>query len=425
MFQFDNSMEWLTRAEKTIPLGSQTFSKSKMSVPLGAAPLYVKEAKGAHFVDVDGNRYLDFVNGLLCVNLGYQDKDVDAAIQNQMASGISFSLPHVIEAEVAEMLVELIPCAEMVRFGKNGSDATSAAIRISRAYTGKEHIAVCGYHGWQDWYIGSTTRDLGVPESTKALTHKFVYNDIESLEQLFDCAEKPLAAVIMEPMNIEPPKPGFLETVKALCEKHNTVLIFDEMITGFRFHNGGAQALFDVTPDLATFGKGMANGMPLSAVVGRKDIMFKMNDVFFSGTFGGETLSLAAAKASLIKLQKNNVVEDIWQKGQYLIDGFKKINPDNQYFDIKGLAPWSFLQIEPGKHSSALNIKSWLIQEMCQKGIFFIGTHNLSYAHSYEDVDYLLMCYQDLLARVIEIDNNEDIAKYLTGSPIENVFKVR
>ena len=425
MNEFSESMAWLTRAENTIPLGSQTFSKSKMSVPLGSAPLYATKAQGARFTDLDGNEYLDFVNGLLCINLGYKDKDVDNAIKAQLEAGITFSLPHTLEAEVAELMVQLIPCAEMVRFGKNGSDATSAAIRISRAFTQREHIAVCGYHGWQDWYIGSTTRDLGVPEATKQLTHKFTYNDLDSLRILFADKTKPLAAVIMEPMNIEAPKPGFLQEVKQLCEENGAILIFDEMITGFRFHLGGAQSYFGVTPHLATFGKGMANGMPISAIVGRKDIMLKMNDVFFSGTFGGETLSLAAAKASLEKLQSRNVIEHIWQLGQRLIDGFHTLNPDTNYFGIKGLAPWSFLHIENGLNSSALSIKSWLIQELCLKGIYFIGTHNLSFAHTHEDVEYLLDCYQELLPKAIELDKKGDISNHLLGAPIENVFKVR
>ena len=252
----------------------------------------------------------------------------------------------------------MIPCAEMVRFAKNGTDVTSAAIRLSRAYTGKTQIAVCGYHGWQDWYIGSTSRNLGVPKSTTELTHSFKYNDIASLEQAFEQANGDLAAVILEPVNIAPPENDFLHKVQALCKQHGAVLIFDEMITGFRYHLGGAQSYFGVTPDLATFGKGMANGAPLSAIVGNKKIMTLMNDIFFSGTFGGEALSLAAAKASLTKMKQSAFDQDIWQKGQYLIDGFNKLNSKGDMFEIKGLAPWTFLQINPGKNSSVLLIKS-------------------------------------------------------------------
>jgi len=422
---YQESLNWLARAEQTIPLGSQTFSKSKMSVPLGAAPLFIDRAHDSQVYDIDGNQYTDFINGLLCISLGYQDPDVDEAIRTQLSSGISFSLPHKLEAEVAELLVDMIPCAQMVRFAKNGTDVTSAAIRLSRAYTGKDQIAVCGYHGWQDWYIGSTSRDLGVPKETSKLTHSFKYNDIESLEQVFVAAKGNLAAVILEPINIAPPEDSFLEKVQALCKKHGAVLIFDEMITGFRYHLGGAQSYFGITPDLATFGKGMANGAPLSAIVGSKKIMTLMNDIFFSGTFGGEALSLAAAKACLTKMKQTEFAKDIWQKGQYLIDGFNKLSSKGDMFEIKGLAPWTFLQINPGKNSSILLIKSWLIQELCKRNILFIGSHNLSLAHTYQQIDHLLESYQTLFSEAVQLDKNNQMEHHLDGQQIENVFKVR
>jgi len=422
---YEKSNAWLKRAEQAIPLGSQTFSKSRLSFPLGAAPLFVDKAEGSQLFDIDGNQYTDFINGLLCISLGYQDKDINEAIIEQLNSGISFSLPHKLETEVAEILIDIIPCAEMVRFGKNGTDVTSAAIRLARAYTGKEEIAVCGYHGWQDWYIGSTSRNLGVPESTSKLTHTFVYNEIETLEDIFIKAKGNLAAVILEPINILPPENNFLEKVQALCKKHNAILIFDEMITGFRYHTGGAQSYFNITPDLATFGKGMANGSPLSAIVGRRDIMMLMNDIFFSGTFGGEALSLAAAKASLLKMQKINFADDIWEKGQYLIKGFKQLKFAGEMFEIKGLAPWTFLQINPGVNTSTLILKSWLIQELCKRNILFIGSHNLSYAHTFQDIDHLLASYDALFETIHLLDLENKVEQCLDGQPIENVFKVR
>ena len=421
--RYKESENWLNRAEASIPLGSQTFSKSKMSLPLGAAPLFIEQGKGAIVKDIDGNSYTDYINGLLSISLGYQDPDIDNAIKKQLSQGINFSLPHKLEAEVAEILIDLIPCAEMVRFGKNGSDATSAAIRLARAYTGREHIAVCGYHGWQDWYIGSTTRDLGVPASTKALTHAFKYNDLESLAKVFCSQSEKVAAVILEPVNIEAPTDNFLQKVKDLCHKNGAVLIFDEMITGFRYSLGGAQEYFDVMPDLATFGKGMANGMPLSAVMGKKSIMLLMNDIFFSGTFGGETLSLAATKATLEKMKTVNYDQYIWQLGRYLFEGFEQIESD--IFSLKGLPPWSFLAIENGKNSSANEIKSWLIQELCKREILFIGSHNLTLSHTHKDIDRLLEVYNELFAQAQYIDNKENIANHVNGHMIENVFKVR
>ena len=303
-------MEHLMRAEKSIPVGSQTFSKSKTQYPLGISPLYADRAKGAEIWDVDGNRYIDLVSALASVTLGYGDKGLEKAVKKQLKKGVSMSLPGILEAEVAELIVELVPSAEMVRFGKNGTDATSAAIRLARAYTGRDHIVVCGYHGWQDWFIGSTTRNKGVPDSVSALTHKFEYNNIASLKKVLFEFEGKIAAVIMEPMNVTYPESGFLESVQQEVSAAGAVLIFDETITGFRFGKGGAQELFGVTPDLSTFGKGMANGFPLSAVVGRRDIMMEMEQIFFSGTFGGELLSLASAKYTLSSMVKKDFTKD-------------------------------------------------------------------------------------------------------------------
>ena len=206
---YKKSEKLLERALSSIPLASQTFSKSLTQYPRGVSPFFIEKGKGSKVWDVDDNEYIDFVNSLAAVTLGYCDKDIDKAVQDQMKNGVTFSLAHTLEMEVAEKLIDIIPCAEKVRFAKNGTDATSASIRIARAYTNKEHVAVCGYHGWQDWYIGSTSRDLGVPKAVKELTHKFEYNNIRSLEKIFQ--EQELACVIMEPMNIVYPKEGFLE----------------------------------------------------------------------------------------------------------------------------------------------------------------------------------------------------------------------
>ncbi len=426
--RYHASEQWLERAERTIPLGSQTFSKSQVSYPHGVSPMFLERGQGARVWDVDGNEYLDFVNGLLCVSLGYCDPDVDAAVMAQMQNGVSFSLPHRLEAEVAEMLVELVPCAEMVRFGKNGSDVTSAAIRLARAYTGRDHVAVCGYHGWQDWYIGSTARDRGVPAAVKALTHSFTYNDLASLETLIDQHPGQLAAVIMEPMNIAPPKPGFLEGVRDLCDQHGIVLVFDEMITGFRFALGGAQQLFNITPDLATFGKGMANGYPISAVVGKREIMMLMNDIFFSGTFGGETLSLAAAKASLTKLKACDVTAHLGKLGQQLLQGldtlFEQLNrPD--WLSTAGNPSWSFLVIGDAAPYSAFELKSLFMQEIFKRGILTLGTHNLSYAHSAADIDRLLAVYSEVLPLLVKVVKERSFDSAFNGEVLKPLFKVR
>ena len=423
---YKKSEQLLDRALKSIPLGSQTFSKSLTQYPRGVSPFFIEKGKGAKVWDVDGNKYIDFVNSLAAVTLGYCDKNVDEAVQKQMQNGVTFSLPHCLEMEVAEKLIDIIPCAEKVRFAKNGTDATSASIRIARAYTGKDHIAVCGYHGWQDWYIGSTTRDLGVPKAVKELTHKFEYNNIESLEKIFQ--ERELACVIMEPMNAEYPQDNFLEKIKTLAHKNDALLIFDETITGFRYSLGGAQALFNVIPDLSTFGKGMANGYPLSAVVGSNEIMQKVEDIFFSSTFGGETLSLAAANAVIDKYKKDNVPKHLNDVGGYLL---KKLNQliDNEIlgdiFQTFGHPSWNFLHTREQEKYNSFEIKTFFLQEMFKRGILTLGSHNLSFSHTRKDIDVLISVYAEVLPIVKQHIEQGSLLENTHGNILQPLFKVR
>jgi glutamate-1-semialdehyde 2,1-aminomutase len=426
--RYRRSSDWLTRAEAVIPLGSQTFSKSRTALPVGVSPLFIERGQGSHVWDVDGNEYVDFMSGLLAISLGYRDVDVDLAVQEQMQSGVTFSLPHPVEAEVAELIVEHVPCAELVRFGKNGSDATAGAVRVARAYTERDRIAVCGYHGWQDWYIGSTTRDLGVPSATKALTHKFAYNDARSLEALLDAYPGEFAAVILEPMNIAWPAPGFLQDVQAAARSHGALLVFDETITGFRFAMGGAQQLFGVIPDLATFGKGVANGFPLSIVTGRRDVMTLMEEVFFSFTFGGETLSLAAAKAVIGKMRREPVLETIHRQGQKVLDGVADRIASHRVEDFCGISghpSWSFFSIAGAPPFSASEVRTLYLQEMFARGILTLGTHNMSYAHSDVDVARLLTAYDEILPLLREAVDRGDLRDRLDCEPLVPLFSVR
>jgi glutamate-1-semialdehyde 2,1-aminomutase len=425
---FDKSIEFLARAERVIPLGSQTFSKSRVQYPYGASPHFIARASGSRVWDLDGNEYIDFVNSLASVTLGYQDPDVMQAVRDQLESGVIFSLPHPLETEVAEMICEVVPCAEMVRFGKNGSDATSGAIRLARAFTERDHVAVCGYHGWQDWYIGSTARNRGVPKATRDLTHTFAYNDLESLRAVLKTHRDGFAAVILEPMNVAEPMPGFLDGVKVLAREHGALLIFDETITGFRYSIGGAQALFGVTPDLATFGKGLANGYPLSAVAGRGDVMKLMEEVFFSFTFGGEALSLAAAKATLTKLKTRPILETISDRGIAVMEGTRRIielNKLTDIFSVSGHPSWSFLNLRDARGHSALEIKTMLMQELHQRGILCVGTHNMSFAHSTADVAALIAAYTDILPLIGDMLDANTLRSAMRCATLVPVFKVR
>ncbi len=426
--RYHRSEELLERALKTIPLGSQTFSKSKTQFPFGVSPYFIERGEGAHVWDVDGNKYIDFMNGLLSVSLGYNDPDVTAAVKEQFESGVTFSLPHRLEMEVSELLVDMIPCAEMVRFGKNGTDATSGAIRLARAYTDRDHVAVCGYHGWQDWYIGTTSRNKGVPKAVQGLSHVFQYNDLDSLRKIFESLPNQVAAVMMEPMNIEYPNEGYLAAVKALAHENGALLIFDETITGCRFAQGGAQELFNVTPDLATFGKGLGNGFPLSAVVGRAEVMKVMEEVFFSGTFAGETASLAAARTVLHKIRSESVPEKLERQGKKIIEGVERLIAKHDLADvlsISGHPSWSIFNFKDVEPYSLWDIKTLFFQEVFQRGIITIGTHNMSYAHTDDHIAYLLDVYDEVFPIIATAVKQQTLLELLRTEPLEPLFKVR
>lgn len=426
--RYAQSEALLERALRTIPLGSQTFSKSKTQYPFGVSPYFITKGRGSHVWDADGNEYVDFINSLCAVTLGYDDPDVNDAVRAQLEDGVIFSLPHILEMEVAELIVDMVPCAEKVRFGKNGSDATAGAIRIARAFTGRDHVATCGYHGWQDWYIGSTARNLGVPKATQALTHGFAFNDSASLHKLLSERPGEFAAVILEPMNVVHPTDDFLHEVADITRRHGAVLVFDETITGFRFANGGAQELFGVTPDLATFGKGLANGFPVSAVTGRADIMRMMEEVFFSFTFGGEALSLAAAKATLMKLQREPVVQTMRATGQKILDGVGALIAKHRvedFLSLSGDPTWSFLNIKDAGQYSLWQLKTLFMQEMFARGVLAYGTHNISYAHSDSDVAQLLGAYDEIFALMADVVASNSLDEHLRCKPLEPLFKVR
>jgi glutamate-1-semialdehyde 2,1-aminomutase len=426
--RYRKSEAHLLIAESTIPLGSQTFSKSRTQYPIGISPLYAARAKGAYLWDIDGNKYIDYVSALACITLGYGDSGIERAIKKQLLKGISMSLPGKLEAEVSEKLVEMIPSAEMVRFGKNGTDATSAAIRLARAYTGRDHVLVSGYHGWQDWYIASTSRDKGIPKTVGDLTHKFIYNDIESFESLINKFQNEIAAVILEPMNIVWPTNDFLQKIREICTRNGIILIFDETITGFRFANGGAQEYFGVIPDLSTFGKGMANGMPISAVVGKTEIMKEMENIFFSGTFGGELLSLAASNAVLDRYMKEDVAKVLHNSGENLNSGFEKLIKEfhlEKVLTLSGHPSWKFFTWHSLRRYSSDEIKTYFSQLIYESGILTLNTHNITLAHNQGIIKKTLEKYETILDKLSNALTQENLNEKLKVEPLPALFKVR
>jgi len=416
------SQAWLARASKVIPNASQTFSKSTSQYVKGISPVFLQRGKGCQVWDVDNNSYIDYVQGLLPNILGYAHEEVNAAAFAQSNQGHSFSLPHPLEVELAERLVRLIPCAEMVRFGKNGSDATAGAVRAARAITGRQRIACCGYHGWQDWYIGSTSRHAGVPDAVRNLTHPFPYNDLSELEKLLSKHPSEFAAVIMEPVNFHMPAPGYLEGVKKLAHKHQALLIFDEICSGFHLGLGGAQQLFGVQPDMACFGKALGNGFPISCVVGRKDLMTVFSDIFFSFTLGGEVASMAAAVKVLDVLENTDALAQMQAMGRRLQDGFNTfatLAGVADRFTCTGFPTWSLIQYKDMLHRSLFQ------QEAIKRGILIIATHNLTAAHDNSAVEHTLEMYAEIFKTLGEWLHNDDPASHLEGPMVEAVFKVR
>jgi glutamate-1-semialdehyde aminotransferase len=424
--KFDNSRNLLERAKKVIPSATQTFSKGPNQWVGNVSPNYLARGDGAWIQDVDGNRFLDYLMALGPIILGYGNHKVNDTVKCQIDDGIVFSQMHPLEVEVSELLCELIPCAEMVRFGKNGSDVTTAAIRVTRAFTGRDRIAVCGYHGWHDWYIGTTTRDLGIPKAVKELTSSFDYNDIGSLEVLFEKFPSEIAAVIMEPVGIEKPQGNFLQDVKALCKSNGTLLVFDEIVTGFRMGLGGAQEYFGVTPDIACFGKAMANGFPISAVVGRRPVMEMFDKIFFSGTFGGEAASLAACKATITEMLDNQVIDYLWKSGDNLLAEIGKRVEKHGLNNVVKLLGYGvrFVMAFPCEDEYQARLRrSYFMQECIKRGLLFFGSHNITASHGEEEIRFTLDVYDQVFPLFAAAYQANDFESRLEGACVEPIFR--
>jgi glutamate-1-semialdehyde 2,1-aminomutase len=418
----EKSDEYYNRALNLIPCTTQTLAKGPGQNVKGIAPKYLKSGKGSHVWDVDGNEYIDFQMGIGPISLGYCYPAVDNAIKEQLNDGITFSLMHPLEVEVAELINSIVPNAENIRYSKTGADITSAAVRLARAYTGREKVLCCGYHGWHDWYISVTDRNKGIPQSVQDLTYTFNYNDISSVE---DSIDEDTACVILEPFVFEEPKDNFLQKLRDVCTKNGTLLIFDEMWTGFRVDLGGAQKYFRVDADLACFSKAVANGMPLGILTGRREIMKLLEkDVFFFTTFGGEALSLAAAKATIMELKINNVPTYLERTGRKIKNGLNQIISElgMDYVKCSGFECRTIVTFNASA-GNPLEMKTLVQQELIKRGILWGGFHNLSFSHSKEDIEYLLDAYREVLPILKKAVEEKNISKYIYGEVVEPVFR--
>lgn len=423
--KLEKSKNYLKSARSLIPGLSQTFSKAPYSYVEGVYPTYLTRGKGAYVYDVDNNKYLDYVLSLGPIILGYNYPNVNKEIKKQIKNGFSFSIPHILELELSKKIQEIIPNTDMVRFSKTGSDACTAAIRCARAFTKRNHIAYCGTGGvWHDWFTAITSRNEGIPKFNKKLIHKFNFNDIDSLKKIVEKHKDDLASIFIEPITLEYPKKNFLKQVKNIAKEVGAVLIFDEVVTGFRYALGGAQEYLNISADITTFGKGIANGMPLGAITGKEEIMQKFSDIFYSTTYGGETLSLAACSAVIDEIKEKPVLQHITKLSKNLYSEFNKISKEIDInIKMEGTDVRSIINFYDSKNNLSLLLKSLFYQETIKNGILFgPGAVLLSYSHTQKDVQRTLAICENAMRKMKKLENIKQPEKLLKGNQIKPVM---
>jgi glutamate-1-semialdehyde 2,1-aminomutase len=364
-----NPMRYWDRAKAVIPGGTMTMSKAVEKYVKGVYPVNVVRAHGCIIEGSDGNNYVDYISALGPIILGYNHPTVTRKVTEAIQDGGPiFSLPHSSEAGLAEMMANFYPSAEMSRFFKTGSDALSAAVRVARAFTGKDKVLVCGYHGWHEWYTITTDKPAGIPKNLGENVGTFAYNDLESLRAHFKADD--IAAVILEPVVYDAPKDDFLNEVIRIAHEHDALVVFDEVVTGFRFGLSGAAGYFQAMPDLACFSKAMGNGYPIAALCGKRDIMrtFERPDFLVSGTFNGDTVAIAAAQATLYVLRDNDglAIRKTWAAGERLKQVFNDLSGLlGIEASARGFAPRTDFVFPTMEH------KALFWQECVKKGVLF------------------------------------------------------
>jgi glutamate-1-semialdehyde 2,1-aminomutase len=432
--KFDQSNRLRDQAKRLIPGGAHTYSKGDDQFPQ-LSPGFISHCKGALAWDLDGNEFLDWGMGLRSVCLGHAYEPVLQVVRSQLEKGVNFTRPSKLETDLAEILVDLVPAAEMVKFAKNGSDATTAAVRLARAFTGREMVIRCLDHPFfsvDDWFIGDTAMNAGIPQGAKDLTKNFPFNDAAALERLLDAHSGQVACIILEAAATAAPQPGFLERVRELASLHGAVLIFDEIISGFRWHVSGAQHYYGVTPDLATFGKAMANGFSLSALVGKREIMelggleHSHPRVFLlSTTNGSETHCLAASLKTIEILRDTSIIEENWQIGQQLRQGYNEIAANHGIGDrtrMQGvdISPWYAFYDAGGNVDLAL--RSLFLQETIRQGVL-IPYIAISASHRQNELARTLDAIDKALKVVSQAIDQGSVQGLLVGPVVKPVFR--
>jgi glutamate-1-semialdehyde 2,1-aminomutase len=428
---FSRTRDLQSTAHRLIPGGAHTYAKGDDQFPENA-PGFIVRGKGCHVWDVDGNEFIEYGMGLRSVTLGHAFEPVIEAASRQMQLGANFSRPAKIEVDLAEAMLELITGADMVKFAKNGSDVTTAAVKLARAYTGRDLIVICGdqpFFSTDDWFIGTTEMNAGIPQATSDMTLKFRYNDIDSLSALFDQFPGRIACVLFEAEAITPPEPEFLREVKELCERKGSILVFDEMITGFRWHLGGAQKFHGVTPHLSTFGKAMGNGFAIAALMGKREIMrlggldHDQPRVFLlSTTHGAETHALAASLEVIRTYRERSVVECLWERGERLRAGIDQAiarHGIGDNFLLMGRPCNLIYQTKDNCGELSQAFRSLFLQEMIRGGIM-APSLVVSFSHSDEDIDHTIEIVDQALG-VYACALEDGVENHLVGRPVKQV----
>jgi glutamate-1-semialdehyde 2,1-aminomutase len=424
---FNRSKHLRTRAHQLIPGGCHTYAKGDDQYP-ELAPGFIVRGKGSHVWDADGNEFIEYGQGNRSVTLGHAFPAVVEAAARELSRGANFTRPSPIEVEAAECLLGMIPGAEMVKFCKDGSDATTGALKLARAWTGRDLVVCCHDHPFfatNDWFIGTTAMDAGIPKCVKDLTLTFPYNDAESVRRLFEQHPGQIAAVMLEPAKYEDPKDRYLHRVKELCHQKGALFILDEMITGFRWDNGGAQQYYQIEPDLSTFGKALANGFSVSALVGKRQYMelggleHDRERVFLlSTTHGGETHALAAAIATMEVYQGQPVIETLYARGERLRQEATQVIQHHGLSDYVQIFGKPCCLIFVTRNADKINsqaFRSLFIQEAIRRGIL-MTTLIVSYTHTDEDISRTIDAIDEALIvyrRALE----DGVENYLVGPP--------
>lgn len=394
-------------AKKYIPGGAQLSRRPELFIP-GAYPLYIKQTRGCRFTDVDGNEYIDYLAAYGPIILGFCYPCVNDAVRGMLDTCTVVTMNHPIHIELARELIRVVPCAEMVYMRKDGSGATSTAVKIARVFTGKEKVIRYGYSGWHDWACGCKWwQDYasGAPKIMEDYIFDMPYNDLEALEKMLKEHGDEVACLIMEPVKLEAPKQGYLKGVRDLCRKYGVLLIFDEIKTGFRLALGGAQEYFGVTPDMATLSKAMANGFPIAAVVGRKDVMSVAKDTSLSATFDGEVTAMAAALATIREIEKKKVNKHLWAMGRKLMTGLDNLAKEAGIAArCVGLPPMPYMDFVSKDKIDNQVAKDAFYRANILRGIFFAPNHlwYIMFSHKEKDIDETLEASEEAFKKAKE-----------------------